>query len=275
MTTIAPPRDARAASHAIDSVRHPAARRIADVLRSKAVRPKVCIVDDVENIREAVRRGIAIDSVYTSEPAQSAAFRELGTVVDDGVPIHILHAEVVSALFGSAKHARTFALAHAPKQTGLRGLLDAPGDILVLDGVRLAGNIGAITRTASAFGAAGVVAIDSGMRSPFDRRLIRASRGLVFATPVAMTTRTRFADAALAADLQVVTFSADAPQAVSSVQAVRDRIALVFGSERDGVSAEVESLARHRFTIPMEPTVESLNVSVAAGIALHERGALR
>ncbi len=143
----------------------------------------------------------------------------------------------------------------------------------MLDGVRMVGNIGAITRTASALGAAGVIVLDSGLRTTFDRRLIRASRGLVFSLPVVLASRTECAGFLQREKVRIATLSADAESPLHAIRSVTDRIALILGSERDGVSQGFDDLANHRFSIPMKPGVESLNVSVAAGIALYEHAA--
>ncbi|HIY65198.1 MAG TPA: NshR/TsnR family 23S rRNA methyltransferase [Candidatus Agrococcus pullicola] len=261
-------------SRVVDSARHPVARRIADVLRTKSARPKVCIIDDFENIEQAVRGGVELDSLYATASAQGSMLRELHGVGSD-VPRYVLDDGVAANLFGGQKRSRMFALARAPKPAGLRDLLRASGDILVLDGVRMLGNVGAITRTARAFGAAGVVVLESGLSTALDRRLIRASRGLVFTIPVVLATRERFIHFNEQERLSLAQFCADAPDSLHDIGRVRERLALVLGSERDGVSEEIGSLTTRRYAIPMEPGVESLNVSVAAGIALHARSASR
>lgn len=249
----------------IDSVRHPAARRVADVLRSSAARPKLFVIDDEENIQQAVACGVSIDSVYAARSAAhvlpSLARAASSHVVDDSV---------VRSLFGEQRTARVFALARAPRPPRLGDLQAAVGDIVVLDGVRLAGNIGAITRTACALGAAGVIVVDSGLRSILDRRLVRASRGLVFATPVVLAGRAECADFLRAERLAVVSLEARAVEPLASIRAIDRRVAIVLGGERDGVSPELGALTSHRYAIPMTEAVESLNVSVAAGIALYE-----
>lgn len=255
----------------IDSPRHPVARRISDVLRSRSGKPTTFVIDDHENIAQAVAQGIRLDSLYVAESPTKPAFWEVADL-DPGVPAYGLSPEVVRALFGEQKLSRCFALAHAPRPPRLRDLTGSPGDIVVLDGVRLVGNIGAITRTACALGAAGVVLLDSGLRTVLDRRLIRASRGLVFAVPVILATREQFTGFVAREDLALASLSADAPIGLNSIRRVRERLALVMGGERDGVSPQLDALTDHRYAIPMASHAESLNVSVAAGIALYEHG---
>ncbi|MFC9560608.1 TrmH family RNA methyltransferase [Agromyces sp. NPDC056965] len=264
---------AAATLHRIDGARHPEARRIADVLRSRADKPNVFVLDDLENIEQAVACGIELDGLYATVSSSANGPPSL-VGVDPDVPVHIIDDAVARSLFGGQKHSRIFALARAPRSPRLFDLIEATGDIIVLDGVRLVGNIGAITRTACALGAAGVILLESGLRTVLDRRLIRASRGLVFATPVILASRAECADFILRTKLPVAALSADALEGLDSIGALTGRLAIVLGGERDGVSSELDALTTHRYAIPMTADVESLNVSVAAGIALYEHRTL-
>lgn len=258
-----------AADGVIDSIRHPVARRVADVLRSRSATPRVFVIDDEENIVRAVRCGVRLDSLYVTG-SMAAAPASILAAVAHAVPCRVLSESVAGNLFGAERRSRVFALAHRPPQPRLRDLSARRGDVVVLDGVRLVGNIGAITRTACALGAAGVVLVDSGLTTVLDRRLIRASRGLVFAIPVVLASRDEFCDYARRAELALATLSAQATEPLSSIRAAPGRLALVMGGERPGVSDELDALASVRYSIPMTSDVESLNVSVAAGIALYE-----
>lgn len=253
----------------IDDARHPAVRRVADVLRNRSPKPKVIVVDDPENIEQAVACGVKLDSMYVTTSAAARRLPAL-TGVDPDVPLHVLDGAVSRTLFGEQKNGRIFALAHAPRPSRLHDLTGTTGDVIVLDGVRIVGNIGAIVRTSCALGAAGVVVLDSGLGTALDRRLIRASRGLVFATPVVLASRTECADFIRRERLTVAALLAGAAEPLSSIRAVAERLALVLGGEREGVSPELEMLTTRRYAIPMAPNVESLNVSVTAGIALYE-----
>ncbi|MHA4949244.1 TrmH family RNA methyltransferase [Micromonospora sp. SD19] len=251
---------------AIDSTRHPVVRRIADVLRNRSERPSIFVLDDLENIEQAIACGVEVDTLYLSASADPSTFAG----IDADVPRYVLDDSVARTLFGEQKRSRAFALARAPRRPRLRDLIGTTGDIIILDGVRIVGNIGAITRTACALAAAGIVLVDSGLRTIWDRRLIRASRGLVFATPVVLATRAECAEFIRQEGLVLAALSADAVEPLSSIRTARERLALAMGSEREGVSRELDALTTYRYSIPMASNVESLNVSVTAGIALFE-----
>lgn len=257
----------------VDVIQHPVARRLRDVLRSKAEKPGAILIDDEENIRQACHRGISIHSLYVSDKQVAIANRLMNDLALD-VPCYLLVDSVADVPFGGEKRARVFALGLKPPVHSLSHLAEKSGDLLILDGVRLTGNIGAIIRNAHAFGAAGVILLDSGLTSIYDRRLVRASRGLVFALPVVIGSRDDTRAFLAKHDIPVAILSPAESDSLDSVHAVSDRLAIVLGGERRGVSAEMVAVASYRYAIPIADDVESLNVSAAAAIALYERRSL-
>lgn len=254
----------------IDNPQHPVARRVADVLRNRSPKPKVILIDDIENIQQAVRSGIRMDSLYVTDGISSTILSEVLTAAGQST-VHVFSRKVAESLFGKEKQTRVFALAKAPRQAQLSDLSAINGDIVVLDGVRLVGNIGAIARTSMGFGAAGIVLLDSGLNNIFDRRLVRASRGLVFILPIVLTTVDEFIQYARKEEIVIGTLAAGSTDSSTILGTVPERMALVLGSERHGVSEEIDKIAHYRCSIAMSPEIESLNVSVSAGIALYER----
>lgn len=252
----------------IDDISHPVVRRVADVMRSTAPRPRTLIVDDEENIRQAIAAGVQIDSLYATPGVELGA--EFQTDVT-AAPLHLVQDNVMKGLFKAEKRSRVFALARAPKPATWDDVTARGGDLIVLDGVRIAGNIGAIIRSACAFDAAGIILLDSGLSNVFDRRLIRASRGLAFSIPMIIADGSELAEFLRAEHIPLASLAADGDAPLWSIGAAAERIALLMGSERSGASAELENLADWRCSVPMSPGIESLNVSVATGIALYER----
>ncbi len=257
----------------IERVTDPIARRVRDVLRAGSRARNTIVVDDEQNIRQALRAGVRLDGIYLTHDLDADGTELVDTARADGTAIYRLDSAVTAALFGDTKRARTFALAAHPPRYTLDNIARRPGDILLLDGVRLAGNIGALIRTASAFRTAGLLLVDSGLASVYDRRLIRASRGLVFTTPVVLGSRTDVRGFLDRAEATLVSLAATAPESPADLAAVPGRVAILLGSETAGPSRELDALASRRFAVPMHEGVESLNVSVAGAIALYERRA--
>ncbi|PDQ34422.1 MAG: hypothetical protein B5766_11465 [Candidatus Lumbricidophila eiseniae] len=252
------------------SSRHPAIRRVADVLRNAGdERQRLIIVDDSENILAAIQNKLRIDSLYLTP--DHALPHELRRSLPTDVPIHTVSPDVAKTVFKTEKRPRLFALAHRPSPKKLHELSNTQGDIVVLDGVRLAGNVGAIVRTARAFDAAGVVLVDSGIVNSMDRRLVRASRGAVFTLPIVLAKAEELIGFLQDTGLLMISMSAHAGLALSELRTLQQRVAILLGSEKRGSSLYLEDHVTERYRVRTNPQIESLNVSVAAALALYER----
>jgi TrmH family RNA methyltransferase len=145
--------------------------------------------------------------------------------------------------------------------------------VLVADGIEYAGNLGTLLRTADAAGASGVVLTNATARVSHPK-VFEASRGTVLTMPVI-----EYADVGAAKrDLAAAGFSAYVADPAASVdyRVVGDqqrKVAIVVGSEGDGVAAEWRTPDLTRVLIPMRGRADSLNVAVAASILLFEAAA--
>jgi TrmH family RNA methyltransferase len=128
-----------------------------------------------------------------------------------------------------------------------------------LHGVHDPGNVGAILRSAQAFGAASV-ALGPGSADPFGPKAVRASMGAVFAVAVAR------ADQAASLPGRTVALVADRGPALSELEL--DGVTLMVGAEREGLPAELVAAADQVARIPIMS--HSLNAAMAATIALYE-----
>lgn len=260
---------------AVGHERHPAVRRVADVLRTPAASQRTILVEDEENVVHALRSGVKVDSIYVAAGSKDVLHRlreEAGTAT---ARWFVVEAAVLRAVFRSSRNSRVFAIAQRPARQWLSDLALRPGDVVVLDGVRITGNIGAIVRTVAAFGAAGVVLLDSGIDAPLDRRLVRASRGTVFSVPVVLAEVVEFARWLDEMGLPLLSLDPHARSLMAAQDSQEGPAALLFGGERHGASEALRRRADGTLRILISPDVESLNVSVAVGIALYDRGRSR
>nr|MDJ0973722.1 RNA methyltransferase [Planctomycetota bacterium] len=157
------------------------------------------------------------------------------------------------------------ALVHDTAQP-LDVVLDTDALVLWLDGVQDPGNVGAILRIAAAFGVGGVL-VGTGTADPLGVKALRASAGMALRVPFARAPSAAVATACLASGRAVWTLEAGG-RALPTLTEVPDRLILALGSEGRGFGDEVRRVANDAVGIEIADDVESLNVAVAAGIAV-------
>jgi TrmH family RNA methyltransferase len=140
-----------------------------------------------------------------------------------------------------------------------------------LEELGISGNIGNIVRTSLALGLGGMILLNMDPLDLYDRRLIRASRGYMFKLPIMTASTKEFLDYCKTNNETLLVTVMDGEKSVEEIAAIPERLLIVFGSEKEGVSSEVERAANMRVRIPISERVESLNVSAAAGITLFNR----
>jgi 23S rRNA (guanosine2251-2'-O)-methyltransferase len=141
--------------------------------------------------------------------------------------------------------------------------------IVALDQVSDPHNLGAVIRTAEAAGATGVVVPAHGS-ARVTPAVARASAGAVEHLPVAVVTNlARYLGEVKSGDLWVVGAAGDAPRSMWEAD-LSGGLALVFGAEGRGLRPLVRRTCDDLVSIPLDGTVESLNVSVAAGVLVYE-----
>jgi RNA methyltransferase, TrmH family len=163
------------------------------------------------------------------------------------------------------------ALVHAPDWTWadlLGGHKSRAALILVLAGLQDPGNLGAILRSAEAFGATGVVSAP-GTVSAWNPKAVRASAGSVFRVPLVAAGADECFTRLRRAGVKLWTSAAQGGKPACLAN-LAGPAALIIGNEGNGVPPELASKADGALTIPCPGAVESLNAAVAAGILLYE-----
>jgi 23S rRNA (guanosine2251-2'-O)-methyltransferase len=140
--------------------------------------------------------------------------------------------------------------------------------IVALDGVTDPRNLGAIVRSAAAFGAAGVVMTER-RAAAMTASAWKSSAGAAARLPVAQVTNmARTIDDAKKLGCFVIGLDGEADETLSGMKVAKENVMIVVGSEGKGLSRLVREKCDLVVSIPMRATTESLNASVATSIAL-------
>lgn len=151
---------------------------------------------------------------------------------------------------------------------------DDRGLLVALDGITDPRNLGAIVRSAAAFGACGLI-IPSRRSATITATAWKASAGAAARLPIAMATNlNRALEQCTDAGFTVVGLAGEAETDISAIP-LDGPVVLVVGSEGDGLARLVRRHCDHLVAIPIASQVESLNASVAAAIGLYEISRVR
>ena len=145
-----------------------------------------------------------------------------------------------------------------------RPLIPQPG-MLLLDGIQDPGNLGTILRTADALDIP--VALLEGCADPYSHKVVRASMGAVFRRGAVQTTWQQ-AQMLCRQSAIPIAVTALSDRAQDLRQSPLAQMAVVIGSEGQGVRREILEQADRELIIPMNPHCESLNAAIAAAIVM-------
>jgi 23S rRNA (guanosine2251-2'-O)-methyltransferase len=222
---------------------------------------------------ESVRAGAAREILIAEEARATPGLRELVEAAGAaGVPLRRVPAAAIDDLAGEGVHQGVLARVAFPKPIGEADLAarDWREDavLVLLDGVTDPRNVGALARTAEAAGAAGLV-LRERRGAGLSPAALRASAGALLHLPVAAVANLpRMIRRLQDGGFWIVGLHGDAATTLDQVRPPRGRLALVVGAEGEGLSRLVRQTCDELVRIPMGGHVASLNVSVAAGIAL-------
>lgn len=187
------------------------------------------------------------------------------------VPVYVGDAAVLEKLTGYNLHRGALAAMHRPPLAAVADLIRDARRIVILEDIVDHTNVGAIFRSVAGLGADAVL-ITPRCADPLYRRSVRVSMGTVLQVP--WTRLPEWGDAAaLLRDagfhLAALALSDDAVSLDRFAVNPPERLALILGTEGDGLSAPAISAADTVVTIPMLHGVDSLNVASASAVALY------
>lgn len=239
----------------ITARKNPLLQQVRRLLSSRREREEtgLFVADGTKLLEEAIQWWPTLETVILSDGVEAEVPGNVRTV---RVPEDVM--ESISPM--RAPQGALF-VCRLPEE---RPFVPQPG-MLLLDGIQDPGNLGTILRTADALELP--VALLEGCADPYSHKVVRASMGAVFRTPVIRTSWEQARSAFQAARIPVaVTALSDRAEDIR--EAALETMAVVIGSEGQGVRPQILTDAQKELIIPMSSRCESLNAAVAAAIVL-------
>jgi len=238
------------------------------------------LVEGYEEIGLALSAGVRPGTVYVCEelfsPAGRAGSQDIGhqsdlleRLRDDQVEVVHLSRQVFEKASYREGPDGLLAVVHAVGRPLDDLPVDGPDHLTLLSqGVEKPGNLGAMLRTADAAGVDDVVAADP-VTDWGNPNVVRASKGTVFALPVASATTAEALAWLGTHGIRLVVTTPETDLLHTDVD-YTGRVAIAVGSEKHGADRTLLDAAAHRVRIPMHGKANSLNVAASAAIVLYE-----
>ena len=235
--------------------KNPLLQQVRKLLSSRKERESTGLfaADGTKLLAEAVKWWPGLHTVILSDGVQAE--------VPDHVRVVSVPKDVMESISPMQAPQGALFLCRLPEK---QAFVPQPG-MLLLDGIQDPGNLGTILRTADALQIP--VALLEGCADPYSHKGVRASMGAVFRTVPMQTTWEQVKTACAEAGIPVaVTALSDRAEDIR--RASLGRMAVVIGSEGQGVRKEILEAAQAELIIPMNPNCESLNAAIAAAIVM-------
>ena len=239
----------------ITSRKNPLLQQVRKLLTSRQERYRtgLFVSDGTKLLQEAVRWWDGLQTVILSDGVEAA--------LPESVQVVRVPEDVMQSISPMQTPQGALFICKLPPAAEFQPV---PG-MLLLDGIQDPGNLGTILRTADALNVP--VALLEGCADPYSHKVVRASMGAVFRTPVLQTTWQQASLACESAGIPVaVTALTDSARDIRSAPV--GTMAVVIGSEGQGVRPEILEAAQEKLIIPMNSRCESLNAAIAAAIVM-------
>jgi len=231
------------------------------------------IAEGEQIVRRLLASSLRVESILVARRKESL----IASLVPSDVSMYVADDEVIERLIGFKFHSGVLACGIRPGALSLEEMLGRPGEsqgnrptIVVCPKITNTDNLGAMIRLCAGFGVTGML-LGEQCCDPFFRHSVRVSMGSVFVLPMIRSGDYR-SDLKRLRDewgfeLAATVISPDAQPLAKAVRG--NRLALLFGSEADGLDAADIAFCDRRICIPMRRGTDSINVAIAAGIFLH------
>lgn len=228
------------------------------------------VIAGIHPVREALKAGRPLERICLVKDARSPRLDEIVALARKArIPIRFEGRESLDRMAREIPHQGVVAFGSAAQHAQIEDFVDREGMLVLLDGVEDPHNLGAIVRTAHAAGALAVV-VGERRSAPLSETTAKAAAGALALIPVIKVANLNRAIEKLKENRWWVYGLDERGPATHWETRYEPRSVLVLGAEGHGLHEQVRLKCDFLLRIPMAGAVASLNVSVAAGVALFE-----
>lgn len=229
-------------------------------LHQKKYRDDFIIVEGEKSVFEALDAGLTVKYVFSSNSTLLKKF----TAKAHSAEVYLANEKVMEKISTTESAPNILAVVKKPEYN-LKEFKNFK-KIILLDGIKDAGNLGTIIRTAAAFGINGIILYGE-CTDEFSPKTIRSAAGNIFKVPVVHCTEGQLKE--FKKSHKMIATVVNSKNSIQNFSEKSPYI-VMFGSEACGLCNELLSIADTSVTIPMKEGVESLNLAISTGIVLYE-----
>lgn len=234
------------------------------------------LIYGIRAVQEAIQTGQALEKIFIQIGLQGQNFQELERLIyKSGNSVSKVPLEKLNQLTKFQNHqgvvARISVVDYVPMETLVEKVLEKNDKplFLLLDQITDVRNFGAIVRTAACTNVDGIIIPKSGSAS-LSGEGIKTSAGGVFRVPICKTEHLKDAVFYLqSVGIQVIAVTEKTDEILYNLK-MTEGVALIMGSEDKGIQPSLLKIADAKGKLPIAAEMDSLNVSVACGVALYE-----
>ena len=245
----------------------------AQLLNRREPEKGIFIAESPKVIERALNAGCVPISFLMEERHVENQAKELIASCGD-IPVYAATLEVLTQLTGFKLTRGMLCAMYRPKLPTVADICKNARRVAVLEDVMNPTNVGAIFRSAAALGIDAVL-LTSASSNPLYRRSIRVSMGTVFQVPWAFLGEDGINELrALGFKTAAMALKSDSLPIYDPRLAAEEKLAIVLGTEGDGLAAKTIADCDYTVLIPMSHGVDSLNVAAASAVAFYQLGLL-
>jgi RNA methyltransferase, TrmH family len=254
----------------ITSLTNPRIKRIVRLRDHQArVETGLTIVEGVREVSLALAAGIRAEEIYISPELLAKYTSEdiINTRVPEGVVFEVDHKIFEKIAFGDRREG-ILMVCQPRRQTLLELKVTSQSFFIIVENVEKPGNLGAILRTCDGAGVDALLIADT-KTDVYNAHVIRSRLGTIFCVPVIQAQSSDLVHL-LKKNLVRIVAASPAGEQIYYAKDYRGPVALVLGSEQEGLSEFWMQHADAKVKIPMAGKADSLNVSNTAAILAYE-----